>query len=36
MLISATIKNVAAPHCSDERETNSQKMALRDGSVGKS
>jgi hypothetical protein len=36
MPIAATIKNVASPHCSDERETNSQKVARGGGDIGKS
>jgi hypothetical protein len=36
MRIPATIKNVASPHCSDNREPNSQKMERDAGDIGKS
>jgi hypothetical protein len=35
MLPFATFKNVASPHCSDEREVNSQKTARCDGDMAK-
>jgi hypothetical protein len=35
MLIPATSENVAAPHCSDERAVNSQKMARGGRGVAK-
>jgi hypothetical protein len=35
MPIAATIKNVASPYCSDEREPNSQKMERGGGDIGK-
>jgi hypothetical protein len=36
MLIAATIKSVASPHCSDERDPNWQKMERGGGDIGKS
>jgi len=35
MLIPATSENVASPHCSDECEMNSQKMARGDDAIAK-
>jgi len=35
MLIPATSENAAAPHCSDERAVNSQKMIRGGGGVAK-